>query len=162
MQRPVAARISRRRLVGSAAWTAPTVVLATAAPAFAASTTGIEVSVARTSSTATSVTYLATVINNTGAPVNPFNLNWTFTKTAGDALVAGPSSSDFTLRTATGTLGTVISFGWLRNAPLPMGSSASIFTYNATADYRATVALTSNPATGPESSAATTYEPSTN
>ncbi|WP_323792546.1 hypothetical protein [Nocardioides sp.] len=152
--RTTRAHVTRRAVVGAAAWSPPAIVLATAAPSHATSGVGNSVDVQVVPTTGND--YLVTLVNNTAAEIATSQLGWRFTRTGGTSTSGSVTHSGYTVSGFTGAFETVWTLMFDKLAPIPLGTSQHSFGWDLD-DYTADVLVTVYPASGTGGSSATTY-----
>ncbi len=152
--------LSRRSVVGTAAWSAPAIVLASAAPSVASSGgNSVDIAVATTSTTGGKVIYTVTLTNNTASPMDPMRVQWTFFRTGPAFSLIGQTSDTFAPESFPEVDGADVSIVYLKVTPLPTGISYHQFEWDFDPDdYTATVTVSAQPGSGTGGQAATTYQ----
>ncbi|WP_323792545.1 hypothetical protein [Nocardioides sp.] len=158
--RTTRAHVTRRAVVGAAAWSPPAIVLATAAPSHATSHGGnsVDIAVAVTSKSASKVVHTVTLTNNTAGTMDPMRLQWTFYRTGPAWNSVTRTSGTFFVESDPFVEGADFSSIWLKTAPLPTGTTFHSFEWEIPpSNYTADVTVTALPGTGTGGTAATTY-----
>ena len=159
--RTTRARITRRAVVSTAAWSPPAIVLATAAPSHAVSGSGnsVDIAVTPTSTTGGKVIYTVTLTNNTADTIDPMRMQWTFFRTGPAFSLIGQTSDTFAPESYPTVDGADTSVVYLKVTPLPTGISYHQFEWDFDPnDYTATVTVAAQPGSGTGGQAATTYQ----
>lgn len=159
--RTARARITRRAVVGTAAWGPPAIVLAAAAPshAFSGSGNSVDIAVAPTSTTGGKVVYTVTLTNNTASAMDPMRVQWTFYRTGPEFSMIGQTSDTFAPESYPVVAGADTSIVYLKVTPLAVGVSYHSFEFDFDPNtYTADVSVSALPGSGTGGTAATTYQ----